>query len=77
MGTFASYTGEMNIPEEKRNDFRKQMMKLLNYGGMMNPEQVSMFGRKLFLLNPVELSEETYVNFWYNYFEESSWERAG
>lgn len=77
MGTFASYTGEMNIPEEKRNDFRKQMMKLLNYGGMMNPEQVSMFGRKLFLLNPVELSDETYVNFWYNYFEESSWERAG
>ncbi len=76
MGTFACYAGEMNIPEEKRNCFGKQMMKLLNYGGMMQIEQVSLFGRKLVLLSPVELSEEGDVSFWYNYFEESSWENA-
>ncbi len=77
MGTFACYTGEMDIPEEKRDCFGQQMMKILNYGGMMLPEQVSLFGRELILLSPVELSKEGEVNFWYNYFEESSWESAG
>ncbi len=77
MGTFASYTGEMNIPEEKRDCFGQQMMKLLNYGGMMQLEQVSLFGRELILLSPVELSKEGEVHFWYNYFEEDKWEGAG
>ncbi len=77
MGTFAGYTGKVNIPEEKRNCFGQQMMKLLNYGGMMRPEEVSLFGRKLILLSPVELSKEGNVSFWYNYFEERSWENAG
>ena len=77
MGTFAGYTGEMNIPEEKRERFGRQMMKLLNYGGMMQFEKVSLFGRELFLLSPVELSSEGKVDFWYNYFEESRWENAG
>ena len=35
MGTFARYTGKMDIPEEKRECFGRQMMKILNYGGMM------------------------------------------
>lgn len=77
MGTFAGYTGKMKIAEEKRACFGRQMMKLLNYGGMMRPEQVSMFGRELILISPVELSREGKVNFWYNYFEESRWEDAG
>ena len=77
MGTFACYTGAMNIPEEKRDCFGRQMMKLLNYGGMMELEQASLFGRELILLSPAELSEEGEVDFWYNYFEESSWENAG
>ena len=77
MGTFACYTGEMDIPEEKKDCFGQQMMKLLSYGGMMQLEQVSLFGRELILLTPVELSKEGKVNFWYNYFEESSWESAG
>ncbi len=77
MGTFACYTGKMDISEEKRDCFRQQMMKLLNYGGMMRPERVSMFGRELILLSPVELSKEGKVIFWYNYFEERGWEDAG
>ena len=77
MGTFAGYTGKMDIPEEKRNCFGKQMMKILNYGGMMHLEEVSMFDRKLFLLSPLELSKQGVVYFWYNYFEERNWVRAG
>lgn len=77
MGTFAGYTGKMDIPEEKRECFNRQMIKLLNYGGMMQFEEVSLFGHELFLLNPVELSSEGKVYFWYNYFEEDSWESAG
>ena len=56
MGTFARYTGKMDIPEEKRECFGRQMMKILNYGGMMQFEK---------------------VDFWYNYFEESSLENGG
>lgn len=77
MGTFAGYTGKMNITKEKRECFGRQMMKLLNYGGMMQFERVSLFDHELILLSPVELSEAGKVDFWYNYFEESNWENAG
>ncbi|MDO4337963.1 MAG: hypothetical protein Q4C91_07725 [Eubacteriales bacterium] len=77
MGTFAGYMGKMNITKEKRKCFGSQMMKLLNYGGMMQFERVSLYGHDVILISPVELSEEGKVDFWYNYFEESSWENAG
>lgn len=56
MGTFACYAGRIYISKEKWNCFGQQMMKILNYGGMMQLDQVSLFDRKLLLLNPVELS---------------------
>ncbi len=77
MGTFAWYTGEMNIEEEKRDCFAKQMIKLLNYGGMMGFEKVSLYGYDLYLLSPAELSQKGEAEFWYNYFEDSGWEKAG
>ena len=77
MGTFARYTGKMDIPEEKRECFGRQMMKILNYGGMMQFEKVVLFGHELLLISPVELSSQGKADFWYNYFEESSWENAG
>ena len=77
MGTFAGYTGKMAIEEAKRTSFGQQMMKLLNYGGMMQFEKVSLFECEIYLLSPVELSREGKVRFWYNYFEEGSWENAG
>lgn len=77
MGTFADYSGEMDIPEEKRDCFGQQILKILNYGGMMQADKVRLFDRELVLLKPLELSGEGKVVFWYNYFEERSWERAG
>lgn len=47
MGTFAGYTGGMDILEEERDDFTQKILKLLNYSGMMNFEVVNMFGMEL------------------------------
>lgn len=76
MGTFGYYTGKMDIPDEKREEFARQVAKLLYYGGMMHFEQISMYGHDMGLLKPVELYPGGKVNFHYNYFEDDSWETA-
>ena len=58
MGTFAGYTGGMDILEEERDDFTQKILKLLNYSGMMNFEVVNMFGMELGLIKEVELDEK-------------------
>lgn len=77
MGTYAGYTGGKDIPEEKRDDFTKKMLKLLNYAGMMNFEVVNLFGIELGLIKEVELDEKGMASFHYNYFEDDVWEDAG
>lgn len=77
MGTFGSYRGSMKIAEEKKEIFSRQVAKILNYGGMMQFEQISMYGHKMGLLKPVELYPGGTVRFHYNYFEDDAWETAG
>ena len=77
MGTFGGYMGSMYIPEEKRDEFARQVMKILNYGGMMQVEGISMYGHDMALLKPVELYPGGKVDFYFNYFEDDSWETAG
>lgn len=77
MGVFGGYTGSMRIAEEEKETFGRQVAKILNYGGMMQFEQVSMYGRKLELLKPIELYPGGTVHFHYNYFEDDAWETAG
>ncbi|MBD5393238.1 MAG: hypothetical protein HDR23_01405 [Lachnospiraceae bacterium] len=77
MGTFGGYTGSMNIPEEKRDEFARQVIRILNYGGMMQFERISMYGHDMALLKPVELYPRGKVDFHFNYFEDDSWETAG
>ena len=77
MGTFAGYTGGMDVPEEERDDFTRKILKLLNYAGMMNFEVINMFGIELGLLKEVELDENGRAFFHYNYFEDDTWEDAG
>ena len=55
MGTYAGYTGGMDIPEEERDDFTEKILKLLNYAGMMNFEVINMFG--------IELRIKRYLSF--------------
>lgn len=77
MGTFGSYTGSMKISEEKKETFVRQVEKILNYGGMMQFEQISMYGHEMGLLKPIELYPGGKVRFHYNYFEDDAWETAG
>lgn len=77
MGTFAGYYGNMSIPEDKRELFTSQLMKLLNYGGMVSFEKVNMFGHQINLISPVAVKNGKEIHFHYNYFEDDSWETAG
>lgn len=77
MGTFAGYNGKFKIPEEKRQEFVEAVLKVLNFGGMMQCEIVNLYGKKIYLLKPVVLDEEKELHFHYNYFEDDSWESAG
>lgn len=77
MGTFGNYTGSMDIPEKKREEFTKQVAKLLYYGGMMQFEEISMYGHNIGLLKPIEICPGGEVHFHFNYFEDDGWETAG
>ena len=77
MGTFAGYTGGMDIAEKERTDFTQKILKLLNYSGMMNFEVINMFGIELGLIKEIELDENGRASFHYNYFEDDVWEDAG
>ena len=35
MGTFAEYIGTMDIPENRRAEYARRMLRLLHAGGMM------------------------------------------
>lgn len=76
MGTYGHYTGRMHIPEEKREEFASQVARLLNYGGMMQFERISMYGHDMGLLKPVQFYSGGKVDFHFNYFEDDSWETA-
>ena len=77
MGTFGGYTGGMHIPDEKKDEFAGQVAKILNYGGMMQFEKISMYGHDMALLKPIELYPGGKVYFHFNYFEDDVWETAG
>lgn len=77
MGTFGGYSGSKLIPEEKRGLFSQQMLKILNYGGMMNFEAVQLYGQEIGLLKPIEINARENIWFHYNYFEDNFWETAG
>ena len=80
MGTYVGYYGTMKIPEEKREEFLFRVQKVADLGGIMKPKKVSMHGREVLLLRPLELSkggvaaETTTFNF--SYFEDDVWETA-
>ena len=76
MGTFAHYEGNMNIAEDKKQDFSEKMLKVLNYGGMMQFEKVNIYGKSIALLKSPEANEDGRVSFHYNYFEDDGWETA-
>lgn len=76
MGTFGSYTGNMYIEEEKKEEFCSFVERLLNVGGMMQFKTVKMYGKEVVLLKPLEIHSDEQVCFHFNYFEDEGWETA-
>lgn len=76
MGVVGCYMGDMYIPEKQREKFAGQVIKLLNYGGMMQLEEISMYGHEMALLKPIHIYPGGNVEFYYNYFEDDEWETA-
>lgn len=77
MGTFADYIGEMDIPEDRRAEYARQMLRLLHAGGMMSVDEVGLFSHRIRLLYPPELDETGRAWGCYNYFENEFWESWG
>ncbi len=77
MGTYAYCLGEMDIPEEHRAEYARQVLEILRAGGMMTVEELPLYRRKIYLLSPPELDEEGRAKGCYNYFERTSWESWG
>ena len=73
---YADYLGERYVPVDKRQDFIRDLMKILNYGGMTILEKVCLYGKEICLLKPFEIHEMETVAFHYNYFEDNSWDWA-
>ena len=74
MGTFCDYKGNMTIPDEFKDEFNENMIKILQRGGMMQFENVHMYGKEIHLIRPVECDEEGKAYFSFNYFEDDLWE---
>ena len=78
MGTYLDYFGDPTIPEEKREEFTQRVLTILDQGGMLDLEDVSLFGKRIWLLKPPQdLPGKDIIPFCYNYFEQDSWESAG
>lgn len=76
MGVFCDYLGDKKIPDALKNEFNKNMITLLQRGGMMQLEKVALFGKEISLLKQLEEDEEGEIHFFYNYFEDDAWESA-
>lgn len=77
MGVFGAYTGSKEIAEDKKKEFNSAVKKILYYGGMMDIEDVSIYGCEINVLKPVELDSVGRFSFFFNYFEDDGWEDAG
>ena len=77
MGTFAEYIGAMDVPEDRRAEYARQMLRLLHAGGMMSVDEVGLFGHRIRLLYPPEFDETGRAWGCYNYFENDFWESWG
>lgn len=69
MGTFADYIGAMDVPEDRRAEYARRMLRLLHAGGMMSVDEVGLFSHRIRLLYPPELDETGRAWGCYNYFE--------
>ena len=69
MGTFLGDYGGTGIPESKLEECTQHVLRILDAGGMMDIDEVSLYGRRLVLLRRPEVDmDSNSVCFCYNYF---------
>lgn len=76
MSTYANYLGNMKLPSEKQKEFNERMLRILEQGGMMTFENLSLCGYQLSLIHPPRPDQNGKLNFNYNYFGDSFMENA-
>ena len=76
MGTFLNYYGDDEILETKREEYIKNVKKVLKYGGMVQFDNVKLFDKEIGLISPPTPDENGKIIFHYNIFEDDSWESA-
>ncbi len=76
MAIHAGYLGEMQIPEERKEEFSARVLKILRQGGMMRSETIPFGGRKLRVLSVPAADADGKVAFGYSYFGDCEWEQA-
>lgn len=70
MGTSLRYFGDITIPEDKKKEFTQRVLAILNQGGMMELEEVCIFGKQIWLMTPPQMrSGEEQVLFHYNFLK--------
>lgn len=77
MGVFGKYCGSGKINDGLITEFSQAVLKLLYYGGMMRIKKVDIYDYNITLLDPINPQTCKDVHFYYNYFEDDSWESAG
>lgn len=70
MGTFISYYGDMEIQEDKKEEFSERIMTILREGGMMEIERVYLFGEEIYLLDSLNFNEDGKCIFDYSYMND-------
>ena len=75
MGTFVGIAGEVSIPEERQCEYVSHMLTILSHGGMLQSENVRLFGRFVTLIHLPEFDTDSGCLEWgYNYLENRWWE---
>lgn len=79
MGTYVDLVCEARKKEftlVNQKEFEIKLERVLQEGGIMNVDEMSLYGKKIQILNPIRIGENG-SRFWYNYFEGRCWEIAG
>ena len=76
MGTFVNFYGDMTVAPEKLPELTERMARLWEQGGMMQVEEINLFGKHISLLHQPEPDERADGWIWtcYNYHENDFWE---
>ena len=73
MELYAGHYGEINIPEDKREELAQRIFEVMYKGGMAELEKISLYDRTIYIACPPSLDEDGAIRASYNYFDDASW----